>query len=302
MPGVAGLLHHTQWRLLQIRPVYSPDLSSVDRRPAAPTRFHATYFDYPNNRAVLISGDINHLADVEVWTTDEQPQPSPEEFHAALDLLRQHQWPIAQSLNLGAYTAGPTIPPLRAPTADRPRRAIRISLLPRDAAVPQRIETVELGDAVGTLIDDEVVVVVVVVVVAPPGTKMCGIQEDTNRIRSGDTAGAAWVTIRTLAGSELWSFLAIRPAATGDSATFAKENTGEASATNGAGIELWDVRYKGQRVLARAHVPIINVKYDRTSTGDQGRPLSPLRDWGYEEGQFQANLNSRQRTSRSTMG
>ena len=65
----------------------------------------------------------------------------------------------------------------------------------------------------------------------------------------------------------MWRFLVIRPAAS--------------SGTNGSGIELRYVDYKGKRVLYRAHVPILNVKY----TGDA---CGPYRDWQYQEGMIQA--------------
>jgi hypothetical protein len=68
-------------------------------------------------------------------------------------------------------------------------------------------------------------------------------------------------------GTVLWDFVAIRPAAS--------------SGTNGSGIELRYVDYRGKRVLYRAHVPILNVKYDRDACG-------PYRDWQNEEGRFQA--------------
>lgn len=80
------------------------------------------------------------------------------------------------------------------------------------------------------------------------------------------TAGQVWVTV-TQGGQTLWRFLAVRPAAS--------------SGTNGSGIELRFVDYKGKRVLYRAHVPILNVKYDADACG-------PYRDWQYQEGMIQA--------------
>jgi len=48
------------------------------------------------------------------------------------------------------------------------------------------------------------------------------------------------------------------------------------SGKNGSGIELREVYYKGRRVLAQAHVPILNVKYKDDKCG-------PFRDWLYAE-------------------
>jgi hypothetical protein len=61
--------------------------------------------------------------------------------------------------------------------------------------------------------------------------------------------------------------VAIRPAAS--------------SGVNGSAIELASVVYRGKRVLRRAHVPILNVRYDNDACG-------PYRDWQNEEGKLDA--------------
>ena len=53
------------------------------------------------------------------------------------------------------------------------------------------------------------------------------------------------------------------------------------SGTNGSGVELRYVDYRGKRVLYRAHVPILNVKYSQDACG-------PYRDWQYQESMIQA--------------
>ena len=81
------------------------------------------------------------------------------------------------------------------------------------------------------------------------------------------TPGQFQVTVAR-EGVELWRFLAVRPAAS--------------SGTNGSGIELRAVDYRGTRVLDRAHVPILNVRYDGDACG-------PFRDWQWEESWIQAD-------------
>jgi hypothetical protein len=49
----------------------------------------------------------------------------------------------------------------------------------------------------------------------------------------------------------------------------------------GSGLELRGVSYRGKRVLYRAHVPILNVKY-------AGDACGPYRDWQDQEGRFSA--------------
>ena len=94
---------------------------------------------------------------------------------------------------------------------------------------------------------------------------ICGIPY-TQQPTARHTPGQVWITV-TQGGQVLWRFLAVRPAAS--------------SGTNGSGIELRYVDYRGKRVLYRAHVPILNVKYD-TACG-------PFRDWQNQEGMIQAN-------------
>lgn len=54
------------------------------------------------------------------------------------------------------------------------------------------------------------------------------------------------------------------------------------SGTNGSGIEIRDVKYKGRSVLKRGHAPILNVEYDPGGCGC-------FRDWLDQEVRFQAD-------------
>ena len=84
--------------------------------------------------------------------------------------------------------------------------------------------------------------------------------------RPGYVPGQAWVTV-SRGGTVLWRFLAVRPAAS--------------SGTNGSGVELRYVDYRGKRVLYRAHLPLLNVRYDNDACG-------PYLDWQEEEGMIDA--------------
>ena len=70
----------------------------------------------------------------------------------------------------------------------------------------------------------------------------------------------------------VWDFCWVRPAAS--------------SAPNGSGLELTDVRYNGTLILARAHIPLLNVKYASNPSGCGGGSLC-YRDWLYSEQDFQ---------------
>jgi Copper amine oxidase, enzyme domain len=90
-------------------------------------------------------------------------------------------------------------------------------------------------------------------------------------------SNAAQQTVRNVAGTvrgrvlyggqTVWRFHVLRPAA----------STG----TNGSGVELRYVDYRGKRVLYRAHVPVVNVNYEHHA-------CEPHRDWQNEEGMFDA--------------
>ena len=56
----------------------------------------------------------------------------------------------------------------------------------------------------------------------------------------------------------------------------------QSSGTNGSGLEIHDVYYKGKLVFKRAHVPILNVLYAPGGCGC-------YRDWSYQERAFQAD-------------
>lgn len=99
------------------------------------------------------------------------------------------------------------------------------------------------------------------------GPQTCGQPASNQQTAQRYTAGQVWVTV-TQGGKVVWKFLVVRPAAS--------------SGTRGSGVELRFVDYRGKRVLYRAHVPILNVKYDNDACG-------PYRDWQYEEGMIQAN-------------
>jgi hypothetical protein len=110
---------------------------------------------------------------------------------------------------------------------------------------------------------------------APAGAiaqaEQCGLAEAGQSTVQRGEVGAAKITV-TRGGELLWSLVAVRPAAS--------------SGTNGSGIELRAVAYKGKRVLRRAHVPILNVRYDGDACG-------PFRDWQWQEGMIQANGSDR---------
>jgi hypothetical protein len=82
--------------------------------------------------------------------------------------------------------------------------------------------------------------------------------------------GAAHVTWPSV--NPVWDFCFRRPSL--------------ASAGNGAGLELSEVKYNGTLVIFQAHIPILNVKYVANLSGCGGGPLC-YRDWFDSEQPFE---------------
>jgi len=62
----------------------------------------------------------------------------------------------------------------------------------------------------------------------------------------------------------------------------------QSSGANGSGLELSDVRFHGTLVIARAHIPILNVKYTPNGFACGGQNLC-YRDWFYSQQPFQCS-------------
>jgi len=217
----------------------------------------AVYYDYARNRSVRVRGNAGAAAGHQITFSNHQPAPSHEEFEDAVALVRQSPvWgPMLQANQVEAYRP---MPPMLESTDGSPvERTLYVGLLskPRQfnrlvaVNMIQRAASPEPARPRGAI----------------AGVETCGAQNvSCIRPRRG-TPGT--VTIEWPATDPVWRFQAIRPSAS--------------SGTNGSGIELRNVMYKGKRVLKQAHIPILNVQYDDEICG-------PYRDWMYEESCFTA--------------
>jgi Copper amine oxidase, enzyme domain len=258
---VRKFVGRSRTRLLYVETL--EDLDDKPRRPRPPDRFRATIYDDTNDRTVLADGSIDDLRRLTLTESAIPPPPSAAEYAAAVNLVRRDK-------TLGAAVAAGRLEPYQPIPAlhleelpdGRIRRRIAVGLLPRDPEASPTVAAVDVARREVTRVEDEV----------PRETGaqprgLCGVPLDANQTTaSKGTAGQVWVTV-TQGGQTLWRFLAVRPAAS--------------SGTNGSGIELRYVDYKGKRVLYRAHVPILNVKYTANACG-------PYRDWQYQEGMIQS--------------
>ncbi len=263
-PAVRKYLRKTRHRLLGIALV-DPVEETKPAKALAPQAFQATFFDYTHNRAIIASGKLGTPAKLDVTESGSQPRPSREEFDEAATIVMGHP-ELARLVREHDLRAYRPMPPLI--LEEQPdgvvERTVAVGLRPRTGMRGHEIVGVNM-------------VKKSVLRYAPsdrgraPRTSaahnpICG-QPDAYGATTSSTAGSVWVTV-SQAGATLWRFLVVRPAAS--------------SGTNGSGVELRFVDFRGKRVLYRAHVPILNVKYNADACG-------PYRDWQDEEGMLQAN-------------
>ena len=266
--SVQALLKRTRNRLLSFDLIEPEGETKSSRIQPAPNRFRATFYDYTNNRTVVAEGSLDNLRSLEVSDYGTQPLPTSEEFDEAVGLLRKHP-ELGRAIRDKRLQPYPPMPPLIATELPdgRTERTVAVGLLPigqepsDPRAARHEIVGVNMIRQSVSRFDDR----------APANSAahnpICGQPNAGQPTAAKGTAGQVWVTV-SQGGTVLWKFLAVRPAAS--------------SGTNGSGIELRYLDYRGKRVLYRAHVPILNVKYDNNACG-------PYRDWQYQEGMIQAN-------------
>ncbi|WP_447602262.1 hypothetical protein [Nitrospira sp. Nam80] len=256
------LRHEASAADLRVLSVQIADNGDKDRS-AMSDRFLAHVYDYTNNRTLRISGSIDQPDRASIVEATAQPLPSDEEFEAAVELLanQSEYGPAIHSGELLAYRPMPPLVDMETPEG-RIERTLAVGLVSRGGRGRHHLVGVNmirrevLHHLEGTAHDSN---------------DECGPPPSTSCPSSGNT-GRVSVTV-TQGNTTLWKFDAIRPAAS--------------SATNGSGIELRGVYYRGKQVLYQAHVPILNVQYYQDGINAGCGPT--YRDWQNSETCFQAN-------------
>jgi Cu2+-containing amine oxidase len=261
---VRRYLDKTRHRLLYCELKDSDVESKAERKPALPNRFRATFYDYTNNRTIYADGLFdkrnNTPKAVEISESSAQPLPSKEEFDEAVKILRDDK-EIRSLIETNELQIYPPMPPLI--NTELPdgsiERTVAVGLIPKTDKHKHEIVGVNMINQTVNRFESR----------APSNSQAnaitCGLPY-ASQPTAQYIAGQVWVTV-TQGGTVLWRFLVVRPAAS--------------SGTNGSGVELRYVDYRGKRVLYRGHVPILNVKYTVGTCG-------PYRDWQNEEGMIHA--------------
>lgn len=228
------------------------------------SRFEAVIYDYTNNRTLDVSGSVSSPTSWTIAESSRQPPPTREEFEEAVGVLKESE-EFGLSLRSSDLVAVAPMPPVLVEELEdgRTRRFVGVHLLGDRGNRTIEILGVDLVGRKLLRFPERV----------PAGSNpgsfgTCGVPAAAGqKTANKNTQGQVRVTIKQ-GGKTIWNFVAIRPAAS--------------SGTNGSGIELQFVDLRGKRMLYRAHVPILNVKYD-------GDKCGPYRDWQWQEGQIQAS-------------
>ncbi len=269
--GAAEALVAARSRLLEAEPLRT-ELNNSEHRVVSfraeedddggPVRFRSVIYDYSNSRTLTVEGAVDDVDGARVTQSAHQPLPTEEEFDAAVDILTNDP-EIAKMVKSEGLVAYRPLPPVvaRELPDGRSERVVVVGLYSEDdnrhrflgVNMSNKSITPEVAEAPAQRAAE------------------CGAPSSP---RCPPTGSGGAVSVRVDQGSTtLWSFTVRRPAAS--------------SGTNGSGVELRSVSYRGARVLRRAHVPILNVQYFRDGAG--GRCGPTYRDWQNEEACFQAD-------------
>ena len=262
--SVQEQLSETRSRLLSVElldPVGADKADGLE-----PDRYCATTYDYTNNRVILTTGSLNDIqGSMEVSESGEQPLPTSEEFKEAVEiLLEDHD--LGPKIREQRVKPQPAMPPLLTEATGpdgRIYRTLAVLLLSRSDEARNEIVGVNMIDRTVLRFPER----------APSAAlaseATCGIPDAENQFPTPfGLPGEFPVTTTQADGSPLWSFRLFRPSFS--------------LGTNGSGVTLREVDYRGKRVLFRAHVPILNVQYD-------GNACGPFRDWLFAESFIRAD-------------
>jgi len=262
-PALKNLLAKNRYRLLGITIVDPPEISKSSK-PKAPEAFCATFVDYTNNRTIIATGTLKTPAKLTISLSGMQPRPNQEEFDEAAEIAMADLELGRQINQFGLRPYRPMPPLIMEELPDgNVERVLAVGFRPIEGMRGHEIVGVNMVRR--TVIRYEPSDRGRAPCTSAAHNPICG-RPDANQATTKGSAGSVWITV-TQGGTTLWKFLAVRPAAS--------------SGTNGSGIELRFVDYRGKRLLYRAHVPILNVKYD-------GNACGPYRDWQDQEGMLQA--------------
>ena len=247
---VRGFLDSTKYRIL------SSEFRGESRGNAkvdVDNRYQATVYDYTHGKTLLINGiPFDHSA-VSTTEANVQPIPDAEELALAAKIVGHPNGPVHGGM-----------PPVL--TNDFPNgTSHRILNIAINTPTSSKVFYVNMNNNSVHSPTPEIPHVPFT------GSTACVAPLPASGRVSGKGLPGAKKFVITQGLTQLWSFEVTRPSSS--------------SGTKGSGVELRNVMYKGKLLLNRAHVPILNVEYEKLSTG-----CGPhYRDWQYDEWPFRCS-------------
>ncbi len=234
------------------------DIEDKEEDDAEPW-FRATLHDAATGRSAVADGYLGDADSIVVTPTEHQLPPGDDEFAWAVSVLAQDLELSGVLAAEGTTTYRPMPPMANVVLADgSTERVVTVGIRTEGDPPAHRVVGVRTGD--GEIFAQPAGV-------PPPSSRDCGPPPGPS---VEAPTGARVARVRVSRGDTvLWDLLVVRPHAS--------------SGTNGSGVELRLVDHRGQRVLNRAHAPIVTVRYVDGECG----PTS--RDWQNEEAWFDAD-------------
>ncbi len=234
----------------------------LDKDAGDQARFEAVIYDPVDCRCVRLQGTVAQVQQATAHPLPDRQRPSEEDFQRAVESVLNHEElrPLIERGRSQAYQPMPPHLDIQSPDGTV-ERVVTVGIRTEEGDIRHRI--------VGVLPNGSVVL-------NPEGVPhptAADCEPPAPQGGCSSAGGRDQVRVRVFQGpTALWDFILVRPRAS--------------SGINGSGVELRFVDYKGQRVLYRAHVPILNVAYGSAGAAAGCGPT--YRDWQNQESCFHA--------------
>lgn len=255
-PAVLKRMGTSRFRLISFELI---DGGKINGNIVPPDSYRAVLFDYTRNLSYAATGRLESSI-VQVSPNSTQPIPSDEEFDAAVAVVSRHP-KFGPGIANGTLTVYNPMPPLvdENQPVGRVNRTLSVGLQSNDGSGSQILGVDMISETVVGYPNN-----------APPASiatpSSCGVSSSGG----GSSSAGTYNLIISRAGVEIWNLVVVTPSISSGG-----------THGNGSGLEVQNVNYRGQRVLTRGHIPILNVKYDSG--------CGPYRDWLNSQSNFTAN-------------
>jgi hypothetical protein len=107
-PAVDQYLSGNQYRLITFEYIDPDNKKGSEREP---DRYRAIFYDYTNERSIIVLGNFSKAGELEVSVSSFQPLPSPDEFDAAVRII-ENDPELGAALRAKKLAPYPPMPPL----------------------------------------------------------------------------------------------------------------------------------------------------------------------------------------------